>query len=33
MTQDYLRSHPGVADFREGEPGEGGAWATIATFK
>jgi len=33
VTQDYLRSHPGIASFRDGEPGEGGAGATVAVFK
>ena len=32
VTQDYLRKHPGVASFRDGEPSEGGHGATIATF-
>jgi DNA mismatch repair protein MutS2 len=33
VTQDYLRKHPGVASFRDGEPSEGGHGATIATFR
>jgi len=32
-TQDYLRTHPGVAAFRDGEPAEGGQGVTIASFK
>ncbi|AIE86454.1 endonuclease MutS2 [Fimbriimonas ginsengisoli] len=33
VTQEFLRSHPGVAAFRDGEPSEGGQGVTIATFK
>lgn len=32
-TQDYVRKHPGVASFRDGEPGEGGHGATVVVFK
>jgi DNA mismatch repair protein MutS2 len=33
VTQEFLRKHPGVAAFRDGEPSEGGHGATIATFR
>jgi DNA mismatch repair protein MutS2 len=33
VTQDFLKSHPGVSTFRDGEPAEGGHGVTIATFK
>jgi DNA mismatch repair protein MutS2 len=33
VTQEFLRKHPGVASFRDGEPTEGGHGATIATFR
>lgn len=33
VTQDLLRKHPGVASYRDGEPGEGGSGATIAVFR
>ncbi|MDR3692790.1 MAG: endonuclease MutS2 [Fimbriimonas sp.] len=33
VTQEYLRKHPGVATFRDGEPAEGGHGATVVTFK
>ncbi len=33
LTREYLRSHPAVGAFRDGEPFEGGAGVTIATFK
>jgi DNA mismatch repair protein MutS2 len=33
VTQEFLRKHPGVASFRDGEPSEGGHGATIATFR
>jgi DNA mismatch repair protein MutS2 len=32
VVQDYLRRHPQVREFRDGEPAEGGAGVTIATF-
>lgn len=32
-TQDFLKTHPGVAAYRDGEPAEGGAGVTIATFR
>ena len=32
VVQDYLRKHPQVIEFRDGEPAEGGAGVTIATF-
>ena len=33
VTQDYLKSHPSVLAFRDGEPAEGGHGVTIASFK
>ena len=33
VTQEFLKKHPGVASFRDGEPSEGGHGATIATFR
>jgi len=33
ITQDFLRKHPGVASYRDGEPAEGGQGATIAVFR
>lgn len=33
ITQDYLKKHPGVSTFRDGEPGEGGHGATVVYFK
>ena len=33
VTQEFLRKHPGVSSFRDGEPSEGGHGATIATFR
>jgi len=33
ITQDYLRRHPHVAAYRDGEPGEGGHGVTVAVFK
>lgn len=33
LTRQMLQRNPGVKGFREGEPGEGGAGVTIATFK
>lgn len=33
VTQDFLRTHPGIDAFRDGDPAEGGAGVTIATFK
>jgi DNA mismatch repair protein MutS2 len=33
VTQDVLRRNQNVASFREGDPGEGGAGVTIASFK
>ncbi|MFZ4506982.1 MAG: endonuclease MutS2 [Fimbriimonas sp.] len=33
ITQDYLRRHPAVGQYRDGEPAEGGQGVTIATFK
>jgi DNA mismatch repair protein MutS2 len=33
ITQEYLRKHPGVLSYRDGEPAEGGHGATIATFR
>jgi DNA mismatch repair protein MutS2 len=33
LTQDYLRRHPAVDSFREGEPAEGGHGVTIALLK
>jgi DNA mismatch repair protein MutS2 len=33
VTQDYLKSHPSVLNFRDGEPAEGGHGVTIASFK
>jgi DNA mismatch repair protein MutS2 len=33
ITQDYLRRHPHVATYRDGEPGEGGSGVTVAVFK
>jgi len=33
VTQDFLRSHPGISTYRDGEPAEGGAGVTIATFR
>jgi DNA mismatch repair protein MutS2 len=32
VVQEYLRRHPQVREFRDGEPAEGGAGVTIATF-
>jgi DNA mismatch repair protein MutS2 len=33
MTRDVLRRYRGVGQFRDGEPGEGGAGVTVASFK
>lgn len=33
VTQDFLKAHPGIATYRDGDPAEGGQGATIATFK
>jgi DNA mismatch repair protein MutS2 len=33
LTQDYLRRHPQISNYREGEPAEGGQGVTIATIK
>lgn len=33
LTQDYLRRHPHIASFRDGESGEGGHGVTIAVIK
>jgi DNA mismatch repair protein MutS2 len=33
VTHEFLKGHPGVANFRDGEPAEGGAGVTIATFQ
>jgi DNA mismatch repair protein MutS2 len=33
VTQDYLRTHPNVLAYRDGEPAEGGHGVTIASFK
>ncbi len=33
VTQEYLKKHPGVSSFRDGEPAEGGHGATIVNFK
>ncbi len=33
ITQDLLRRNPNVANFRSGDPGEGGDGVTVATFK
>ena len=33
LTREFLRKHPDVANFRDGEPGEGGQGVTVATFK
>ena len=33
VTREVLRRHAGVSSFRDGEPGEGGAGVTVATFK
>ena len=33
ITQDYLRKNPGVASFRDGDPGEGGSGVTIVSFR
>lgn len=33
LTRDYLRKHPHVASFREGEPAEGGQGVTVAVLK
>jgi DNA mismatch repair protein MutS2 len=33
VTQDYVRKHPGVASFRDGEPAEGGQGATVVNFR
>ncbi|HEY0866160.1 MAG TPA: endonuclease MutS2 [Fimbriimonas sp.] len=33
VTHDVLRAHPSVSQYRDGEPAEGGAGVTIASFK
>jgi len=33
VTQEFLRKHPGVASYRDGEPGEGGHGATVVQFR
>ena len=33
VTREYLRKHPHVSAFRDGEPGEGGHGVTVATFR
>jgi len=33
VTREFLKTHPGVAAYRDGEAFEGGQGATIATFK
>lgn len=33
VTQELLKSHPAVSTYRDGEPAEGGAGVTIASFK
>jgi DNA mismatch repair protein MutS2 len=33
ITHDYLRRHPEVKSYRDGEPGEGGQGVTVAVFR